>query len=114
MRLQRGRHDDYCSGRLPGVIRCVLATVLLAVAAAPAFGEDVVAYQAEGDAPTSATDPRVMALDEAFGRAVNGALVDLVDGDVRTSRKGELDKEIIGHARVWVVKYAVTKDETDR
>ena len=31
---------------------------------------------------------------------------------MRTSRKGELDKEIIGHARVWVVKYAVTKDET--
>jgi hypothetical protein len=86
--------------------------VLLAAAATPAFAEDVVAYQAEGDAPVSATDPRLMALDEAFGRAVNSALVDLVEGDVRTSRKGDLDREIVGHARLWVVKYGVTKDET--
>ncbi|HUS28146.1 MAG TPA: hypothetical protein VMZ53_06540, partial [Kofleriaceae bacterium] len=96
-----------------GVKRCVLALVLMAAAAAtPAFAEDIVAYQAEGDAPVSATDPRLMALDEAFGRAVNSALVDLVEGDVRTARKGELDREIVGHARLWVAKYAVTKDET--
>lgn len=95
------------------MIRRVLALVLLAAAATPAFAEDVVAYQAEGDAPVSATDPRTMALDEAFARAVNSALVDLVDGNVRTARKGDLDREIVGHARLWVVKYGVTKDETD-
>jgi Holliday junction resolvase len=82
------------------------------MAATPASAEDIVAYQAEGDAPASATDPRVMALDEAFARAVSSALVDLVDGNVRTARKGELDKEIVTRARLWVAKYSVTKDET--
>jgi hypothetical protein len=92
------------------VIRCVLALVLLT--SLPAYAEDIVAYQAEGDAPTTSTDPRVMALDEAFARAVTTALGELVDGALRTQRKGELDKEIIGHARLWVAKYSVTKDET--
>lgn len=84
----------------------------MAAAATPAFAEDLVAYQAEGDAPVSATDPRTMALDEAFARASSSALVDLVEGDVRTARKGDLDREIVGHARLWVAKYTVTKDET--
>lgn len=92
------------------MIRCVLALVLLT--SLPAYAEDIVAYQAEGDAPTSATDPRVMALDEAFARAVTTALGELVDGALRTQRKGELDKEVIGRARLWVAKYSVTKDGT--
>lgn len=91
------------------MIRSVLALVLLT---STAFAEDIVAYQAEGGAPASATDPRVMALDEAFARAVTTALGELVDGNTRTARKGELDKEIVGHARLWVAKYSVTKDET--
>lgn len=91
------------------MIRSVLALVLLS---STAFAEDIVAYQAEGDAPASATDPRVMALDDAFASAVTTALGELVDGNVRTARKGELDKEIVGHARLWVAKYSVTKDET--
>src|SRR4051794_40377910 len=77
-----------------------------------AFAEDIVAYQAEGDAPAGATDPRVMALDEAFARAVTTAISEIVDGNVRVARKGEIDKEIVAHARVWVAKYSVTKDET--
>jgi hypothetical protein len=80
--------------------------------ASTAFAEDIVSYQAEGDAPASATDPRVMALDQAFASAANTALGELVDGNTRIARKGELDKEIIGHARLWVAKYSVTKDET--
>lgn len=96
------------------MIRRVLVAVLLAtaVAAPRAYAEDVVAYQAEGAAPSSAADPRTMALDEAFARAAATALTDLVAGDIRTSRKGELDREIIGHARLWVAKFSVTKDET--
>jgi hypothetical protein len=80
--------------------------------ASVAQAEDVIAYQAEGDAPAGAADARVMALDEAFARAVSSALVDLVAGDVRTQRKGELDREIVARARLWVAKFAVTKDET--
>ena len=95
------------------MIRRVLVAMLLAtVLPTVAYAEDVVAYQAEGDAPTSSADARVMALDEAFASAINGALADLVAGDIRTARKGELDKEIVGHARLWVVKFSVTKDET--
>lgn len=91
------------------MIRCVL---ILAMLVSVAHAEDIVAYQAEGDAPAAATDARVMALDEAFSRAVSNALVDLVAGDVRTARKGELDREIIARARLWVAKFSVTKDET--
>ncbi|NVB80901.1 MAG: hypothetical protein HOV81_21065 [Kofleriaceae bacterium] len=94
------------------MIRRVLVAVLLATAAPLAYAEDVVAYQAEGAAPSSSTDARTMALDEAFARAVTTALSDLVAGDIRTSRKGELDREIVGHARLWVAKFSVTKDET--
>ncbi len=91
------------------MIRCVL---ILAMLVSVAHAEDVVAYQAEGGAPAAAADARVMALDEAFARAVNSALTDLVEGVVRTQRKGELDREIVARARLWVAKFAVTKDET--
>jgi hypothetical protein len=77
-----------------------------------AHAEEVVAYQAEGDAPAASPDARVMALDAAFARAVTSALSDLVAGDVRTARKGELDREIVARARLWVAKFSVTKDET--
>jgi hypothetical protein len=95
------------------VIRRVLALVLLAALASPALAEDVVAYEAEGDAPTGSADPRVTALDDAFAHAVTAALADVVAPDVRAARKGDLDREIIGHARLWVTKFSVTKDETD-
>ncbi len=85
---------------------------MLAIAR-PALAEDVVTYEAEGDAPTTAADPRVAALDDAFARAVGSAIADLVPGDQRTAHKGELDREIVGHARLWVAKFAVTKDETN-
>lgn len=91
------------------MIRCVL---ILAMLVSVAHAEDIVAYQAEGDAPAAAADARVMALDDAFAEAVKNALGDLVAGDVRTARKGELDREIVGRARLWVAKFGVTKDET--
>ncbi len=77
-----------------------------------AAAEDIVAYQAEGDAPASGADARTMALDEAFANAVATALSELVAPEVRTARKGELDKEIVARARLWVAKFSVTKDET--
>ena len=91
------------------MIRCVL---VLAMLVSVAHAEDLVAYQAEGDAPAAAADARVMALDEAFARAVGNALAELVEGSVRTQRKGELDREIVARARLWVAKFSVTKDET--
>jgi hypothetical protein len=94
------------------VIRRVLILAMLALAV-PAYAEEVVAYEAEGDAPSTATDPRVSALDDAFSKAASAAVGDLVTGDVRTAHKGELDREIVGHARLWVVKFTVTKDETN-
>lgn len=85
---------------------------MVAALSTAASAEDFVAYQTEGDAPASAADARTMALDEAFANAVTTALSELVAPEVRTSRKGELDKEIVGRARLWVVKFSVTKDET--
>ncbi|HUJ62028.1 MAG TPA: hypothetical protein VLX92_26160, partial [Kofleriaceae bacterium] len=91
--------------------RVLLAAMLLASHAA--LADDVVAYEAEGDAAATGDDPRVAALDDAFAHAVESALADLVSGDARTAHKGEIDREIIGHARLWVKKFTVTKDETN-
>ena len=93
--------------------RCVLVAVMVAALASSAFAEDIVAYEAEGDAPATATDPRVAALDDAFAHAAAAAINDLVAPDVRAARRGDLDREIVGHARLWVTKFTVTRDETD-
>ncbi len=89
-----------------GVVVCMLLARL-------AWADDVVAYEAEGDAAASGSDAKIAALDDAFAHAVISALADLVAGDARTAHKGELDKEIIGHARLWVKGYNVTKDEVN-
>jgi hypothetical protein len=94
------------------VNRGVLVAMMLA-ASVRAHAEDIVAYEAEGDAPIAGADARTAALDDAFARAVGLAIADVVAGDVRTAHKGELDKEIVGHARLWVAKFTVTKDETE-
>ena len=77
------------------------------------MADDVVAYEAEGQAATTGADPRVAALDDAFAHAVNAALADVVAADVRAAHKVDLDREFVGHARVWVAKFTVTRDDTD-
>jgi len=77
---------------------------------ARARAEDVVAYQADGDADAGAADARVAALDEAFVKAVSQALGDLLDPEVRKQNKPVLDRELLGHARLWVAKFTVTKE----
>jgi hypothetical protein len=94
------------------VIRGVLLGVMM-LSALPARADDVVAYQAEGDAAAAGADPRVAALDDAFSRAVTAAVADVVPGDARTAHKGDLDREIIGHARLWVASFTVTRDEVN-
>jgi hypothetical protein len=90
-------------------IAVVVAGVLVA-ANLSARAEDVVAYQADGDADAAASDARVEALDQAFGKAVSQALGDLLDTDVRRQNKPVLDRELLGHARLWVAKFTVTKE----
>lgn len=80
--------------------------------ASAAYAEDVVAYETEGDAELSGSDPRVAALDEAFARGVALALTDVVAAEVRVARKADLDREFIARARLWVTKFQVTKDTT--
>ncbi len=92
--------------------RGVVALVVLALAGT-AVADDVVAYEAEGQAVASGADSRVAALDDAFAHAVNAALADVVAGDVRAARKADLDREIVAHARLWVTKFTVTRDDTD-
>lgn len=91
----------------------LLAIVIVAVivgTSAGAHAEDVVAYQADGDADAGAADARVEALDEAFGKAVAQALAELLDADTRKQHKPVLDRELLGHARLWVTKFTVTKE----
>jgi hypothetical protein len=90
------------------VVMAVLAGSL--AVASPARAEDVVAYQADGDADAAAPDARVVALDDAFARAVAQALNDLVGPEVRRQSKPVLDRELIGHARLWVSRFTVTRE----
>ncbi|HEY3807966.1 MAG TPA: hypothetical protein VGL61_35520 [Kofleriaceae bacterium] len=92
------------------MIRVVVLCMLLARVAS---AEDIVAYEAEGEAAANATDAKGDALDDAFAHAVQSALAELVPGDARTAHQGDLDREIVGHARLWVKGYSVMKDETD-
>ncbi len=90
------------------------ALVLGLIATTAARADDLATYEANGDASAVAgADGRVEALDDAFARAAGQALEDLVPADVRTAHKADLDREIVGHARLWVAKFTVTKDETN-
>ncbi len=88
----------------------VVVVGVLVGAGAGARAEDVAAYQADGDADAGAADARVAALDEAFGKAVSQALGDLLEPEVRRQSKAVLDRELVGHARLWVLKFTVTKE----
>lgn len=90
----------------------LIFAVLLALTSA-AVAEEIVAYETEGDAELSGSDPRVAALDEAFARGVTLALADVVAADVRAARKADLDREFVTRARIWVTKFQVTKDTTE-
>jgi hypothetical protein len=92
------------------ILAFVVVVAGLAGASASARAEDIVAYQADGDADAGAPDARVEALDEAFGKAVSQALSELLDPEVRRQNKPVLDRELIGHARLWVAKFTVTKE----
>jgi len=97
-----------------GVIAAIVVALVSGARAEPvATGPDIAGYEAEGEADAGSSDPRVAALDDAFGRAVATALGDVVAGEVRTARRVELDREIIGHARLWVVKFTVLRDQTN-
>src|SRR3954462_7902308 len=93
-------------------MRLFLVAITLLAVTSRARAEDVAVYDTDGDAETSGADPRVAALDEAFGKALGLALVDIVAPEVRSAKKADLDREIIGHARLWVAKFTVTKDVT--
>lgn len=75
--------------------------------------EDFASYEVEGEADAAADDPRVAALDEAFGRAITQAVGELVDAENRKTHKAALNQHIIGRARLWVAKFTVSKDSTD-
>lgn len=89
----------------------ILALLIVAALARTAWAEDVVAYQADGDADAGAGDARVAALDEAFGKAVTQALGELVDPEVRRQNKPAIDRELLGRRRLWVAEFKVTKEQ---
>ncbi|MEO8702357.1 MAG: hypothetical protein ABI867_20095 [Kofleriaceae bacterium] len=90
----------------------LVALVLISGAVGDAHAEDIAVFDADGEADAGGTDPRVAALDEAFMRAITQALPDVLDSDVRKANKQVIDREIVAHARKWIVKFSVTKDET--
>jgi hypothetical protein len=92
------------------ILAIVAVVAGLVGANASVRAEDVVAYQADGEADAGAVDARVEALDAAFGKAVSQALNDLLAPDVRKQNKPVLDRELLGHARLWVARFTVTRE----
>lgn len=95
------------------VVPIARVALVLALASTPVLADDLVTYEAEGDAPAAGADPRGAAVDDAFARAVQSALAELVAADVRTINKGVIDRELIAHARLWIARFSVTKDDTN-
>ena len=93
-------------------MRSLAVVVIVLGFATRAHAEDIAIYETEGDADAGGADSRTAAVDEAFGRAVSSALTDVLDSDVRKANRQVVDREIVGHARLWVARYTVTKDET--
>jgi hypothetical protein len=98
---------------VPGVRTVAVVVSLLVAFAGVARAEDMVAYEVEGDAPVAAGDSRGAAVDDGFAHAVLAALAELVPPEARAARKADLEREIVGHARLWVAKFSVTRDETN-
>ena len=90
----------------------LLLVLGLGLLPASARAEDIAIYEVEGEAETSAADPRVAALDEAFSRAITQALGELIDADTRKASKAALNEHILGRARLWVARFSVTRDQT--
>ena len=93
-------------------MRCLLLVSVVLALTSVAGAEDIASYDTEGDAELSGSDPRVAALDEAFARAVTLAIADVVAPEVRSAKKADLDRELVGRARLWVAKFTVLKDTT--
>jgi hypothetical protein len=79
---------------------------------AQARADDVVAYDADGEADAAGADPRVAALDAAFAQAVTQAVSDLLDADVRKRHRAAITEHIVGRARLWVARFSVRRDDT--
>jgi len=94
-------------------VRIVVFALAVLFVTPLAYAEDIASYEMEGDSDAGGSDPRVAALDEAFSRAAQAAVQELVDADMRKAHKGAIDKEIVGRARLWVAKFTVTKDATN-
>lgn len=88
----------------------VAAAAALGGASRAGWAQDVVAYQADGDADAAAPDARVEAIDQAFSKAVAQALGEMLDPEVRRQSKPVLDRELLGHARLWVARFSVTRE----
>ncbi len=93
-------------------MRILVLVLTLLIAPSLVRAEDIVGYETEGEADAGGSDPRVAALDEAFARAAQAAVQELVEPEVRKTSRTPIDKEIVGRARLWVTNFKVTKDET--
>jgi hypothetical protein len=93
------------------IVAAVAVAVVVALAASAAADDSV--YQVDGEADAGASDPKKIALDDAFAAAVREALRDLVASADLKARKADLDREVVGRSRLWVVNYKVTEDATE-
>jgi hypothetical protein len=90
----------------------VCGAALLALAGS-ARADDVASYDGDGAAAAGLSDARTRALDVAFATAVDRAVTELVTPADRTAHRGDLDRAIVGRARIFVVSFKVTTEGAD-
>lgn len=103
------------SSRAPRPQRARVLALLLTALLVPAvaLADEPRTFEVTGESDAGASDPRAVAVDDAFAQATRDALDDLLSRAQRAEHKAVLAKEIIGRARRWVASYKVTGDATD-
>ena len=80
----------------------------MGVVAGPA---DLRRIEARGEAPSSASDARVRAIDAALADAISRTVEDMVPADARQRHRKDLTDGVIRRARLYVASFRVLEEE---
>ncbi|MCE9572771.1 MAG: hypothetical protein K8W52_06400, partial [Deltaproteobacteria bacterium] len=89
----------------------VLAAMIAMAGVARA--EDVASYDGDGAAAATLSDARTRALDVAFATAVDRAVTEVIAPADRTAHRGDIDRAIVGRARLYVASFKVVTEGAD-
>ncbi len=111
-RRERGDRNRAMMSAMGALTRGAALAAVIAMASA-ARAEDLGSYAGEGAAAATLSDARTRALDVAFATAVDRAVTELVAPADRTAHRGEIERAIVGRARLYVASFKVVTEGAD-